>query len=99
RNVPIKQAQAMGATALFGEKYGEFVRVITFDPKYSIELCGGTHVKSTGEIEKFKIVSESSVAAGVRRIEALTGVLVDRYNEEQNKKHLDAENALREKVE
>ena len=99
RNVPIKEAQAMGATALFGEKYGEFVRVITFDPKYSIELCGGTHVKSTGEIEKFKIVSETSVAAGVRRIEALTGVLVDKYNEEQNKKLADAENALREKVE
>ncbi len=99
RNVPIKQAQEMGATALFGEKYGEFVRVIIFDPKYSMELCGGTHVKSTGEITKFKIVSESSVAAGVRRIEAITGGLVDKYNEEQNKKLAVAENTLLEKIE
>ena len=99
RNVPIKQAQEMGATALFGEKYGDFVRVIVFDPKYSMELCGGTHVRSTGEIEKFKIISESSVAAGVRRVEAITGILVDKYNEEQNKKLAAAENALRDKIE
>jgi alanyl-tRNA synthetase len=73
RNVPIEQAKEMGATALFGEKYGEFVRVITFDEKFSRELCGGTHVKSTGEIGLFKITSEGSVASGVRRIEAVTG--------------------------
>ena len=73
RNVAYQKALDSGVTALFGEKYGDFVRVITFDDQYSKELCGGTHVKNTAQIGLFKIISEGAVAAGVRRIEAITG--------------------------
>ena len=79
RNVPLEEAKSMGATALFGEKYGDYVRVIIFDPAFSMELCGGTHVNATGEIGLFKIVSETAVAAEVRRIEAITSVEAEKY--------------------
>ena len=77
------EAVALGAMALFGEKYGDVVRVIIMDPNYSLELCGGSHVGSTGELGIFKIQHESAVAAGVRRIEAVCGAAAESYINEQ----------------
>lgn len=85
RNVWYNDAIASGVTALFGEKYGDFVRVITFDDKFSKELCGGTHVKNTAEIGFFKITGESAVAAGVRRIEAITSYHSVNYIQEEGR--------------
>ncbi|WP_426431067.1 alanine--tRNA ligase [Winogradskyella sp. HB-48] len=92
RNVPMETAMANGAMALFGEKYGDTVRTIRFGQ--SIELCGGTHVKNTGDIWHFKIVSEGAVAAGIRRIEAITNDAVKDFYFENNRAYFEMKDLL-----
>jgi alanyl-tRNA synthetase len=97
RNLPIAEAQKAGAMMLFGEKYGETVRMITFDPTYSRELCGGCHVKHTGQIGYFKITAEAAIAAGVRRIEAVTGVGAEQWVAQLEEEQAAIKNVLKAK--
>ncbi len=98
RNVPFDQAKKMGALMFFGDKYGDFVNVVQFGD-FSMEFCGGTHVKNSSQIGLFKIISESSISSGVRRIEAVTGAGVENYLHAQISQVKESEEKIAELIE